>query len=1338
MALAKFPTGTNENEDVTEDDLIVPILEILGWEHRLTEQNLSAKGRQDVPDWLLFIDEEQKQQASEHPEYKRYEYGAALLEAKRWNRPLDRAASRTESDTPSAQILRYLRRVDDLTNGALRWGILTNGNKWRLYWSGARSTIDDYCEIDLGRIFKLDDDLFDSRIDDDKRAHWLKVFALLFRRQAFERDTTSNLSFHDRARKESLFYEERVAKDLSGKVFNTIFPAFANAINDAAPEDTSLDDIRQASMILLYRLLFILYAEDRNLLPVRDSRFDDYALRPKREEVGQRITDKDAFSETANQLWNRYADLARIIDKGDPSVGIPPYNGGLFSEDETPLLEQVRIPDSVMGPALDALSYERSMDEPARYINYRDLSVQQLGSIYERLLEFEPVPDPDNEGALIVRPNPFARKSSGSYYTPDELVLLIIDETLEPLIEERKAAFEEALAALDPKDNADYRSRQLRKVDPAQAIGRLRVCDPAMGSGHFLVSLVDRLADHVIEAQQWAAEQANEADPDLDYQSPLGDEIERIRETIHDNASDGGWAISEDQLDDPQLVKRMILKRCVHGVDKNDMAVELAKVSLWLHTFTVGAPLSFIDHHLQCGDSLFGLWVRDAIDRANKLGGELLHSGPLRKAQAQAEAMKQIEKLTDADIGEAHESRVKYDGVVEMTAELDAFVSFMHALDWLDLKESEQKEAVRALVDGQFGDPVLIMQGRTEPMAKTSAFKESGASDRMKGQTFEASELLEPITKILQDARQLIAEERFFNWQIRFPGVWKNWASAGREGGFDAVIGNPPWDKIKLQQVEWFEERRKDIALAKRASERKALIRKLEDDEEPLFADYKIAEKRAKDMAKQARKSGHYPLLSKGDMNIYALFVERTHAILKPNGMSGLLLPIGIGTDKYPSEFFSKMVQEKKLKCFISFENKGRWLFKDVHSEDQPTVFVTSSQAKSYDQVKYAVKLHELSDHILQTLPACDAAELTSLNPNTQTAPVIRKYSDLPLLLKIYRRAPVLVDRSGDEPSLAWPMKYVTMFHMTNDSEIFLIETELNNHWSIGTNKFESDSEIRVPLYEGKSIQIDNHRYAGVEFPEGRTSGQGNAIKSSIEELSDPSFTTKPRYWVKEEDIPIRRPYHFAFNGICNSNNTRTLISAIIPDVGCGNSLPVFEFETDDAHSKALLQGNFGCVLLDYVLRQKLHSRNLNKFVVEQLPVIPPSAYSREFGDKTAAEIVREAVLELTYTAHDMAPFARDMGYVDDAGEVKPPFIWDSERRLQLRARLDALYFILYGVFDPNDAEQSRDDIRYIYSTFPIVEKDEIKKYGNYRSRDLALAWINALMAGKPNAEIFG
>ena len=394
-------------------------------------------------------------------------------------------------------------------------------------------------------------------------------------------------------------------------VFGHVFPGLARAIAEAAPE-APLPDVREAALILLYRLLFILYAEDRDLLPVRDTRYDDYGLRERvRLDIGRRKDDNDTFSTSAARYWSSVEGLCRSIADGDPSIGLPPYNGGLFEEDRTPLLAEIRLADSVMADLIDVLSFERT-DDGRRYINYRDLGVQQLGSIYERLLEHEIVRE---DGALIVRLNPFARKGSGSYYTPEDLVGTILAETVTPMTEDRMRTFSDLAGELTTSQNSgDWKRRRLLAIDPASEILKFKICDPAMGSGHFLVSLVDTMADRVIAA----IAEAESAWPD--YVSPLSARIDEIRNIIIRNAEDLEWTVDEGQLDDHHIIRRMILKRGVYGLDKNPMAVELAKVALWLHTFTVGAPLSFLDHHLRCGDSLFGLRVRAGMDQADKMG----------------------------------------------------------------------------------------------------------------------------------------------------------------------------------------------------------------------------------------------------------------------------------------------------------------------------------------------------------------------------------------------------------------------------------------------------------------------------------------------------------------------------------------------------------------------------------------------------------------------------------------------------------------------------------------------------------------------------------------------
>ena len=294
-----------------------------------------------------------------------------------------------------------------------------------------------------------------------------------------------------------------------------------------------------------------------DLLPVRDWRYDDYALRDRvRGDVGRRKDQDDVFSETAARYWSVVADLCRAIDQGDVAIGLPPYNGGLFDRERAPLLDRIRLGDRVMADVIDALSFEQG---PAgrRYINYRDLGVRQLGSIYERLLEHELALDGDG---VAVRLNIFARKGSGSYYTPDDLVGLIVEETIGPLVQARTDAFE-AEAGRMPVDGLERERAvaRLAALDPAEKILELKVCDPAMGSGHFLVSLVDYLADGVIAAMAEAEALAD------GYVSPLVGRIQDIRDRIVANAEERAWAIDRDRLDDRHIVRRMVLKRCVYG-----------------------------------------------------------------------------------------------------------------------------------------------------------------------------------------------------------------------------------------------------------------------------------------------------------------------------------------------------------------------------------------------------------------------------------------------------------------------------------------------------------------------------------------------------------------------------------------------------------------------------------------------------------------------------------------------------------------------------------------------------------------------------------------------------
>lgn len=359
------------------------------------------------------------------------------------------------------------------------------------------------------------------------------------------------------------------------------------------------------------------------------------------------------------------------------------------------------------------------------------------------------------------------------------------------------------------------------------------------------------------------------------------------------------------------------------------------------------------------------------------------------------------------------------------------------------------------------------------------------------------------------------------------------------------------------------------------------------------------------------------------------------------------------------------------------------------------------------------------------------------VNPNTGTAPIFRSRRDSDLTKAIYARVPVLVNRSGDAPVATWPVKYTSMFHMTNDSGHFKSAADLKKlgAYPVAGGRWKKGKDEFVPLYEGKMVQAYDHRAASVTVNPENLNRPAQPLAATHEQHRDTSWLPTPQFWVAESVSlwPCHQSWLIGFKDVTAPTNVRTMIAAAIPASGVGNTLPVIMPENDDTtwyHSNGpLALANVNSVMFDFVARQKVQGQHLNWFIVEQLPVIPAAAYDRRFGKKTARAIVREQVLALTYTAHDMAPFAIDMGHVDKAGNVRAPFPWDEEDRAHRRAKLDALYFHLYGVTDP-------DDVAHIFSTFPIVEREDIERWGRFLSRDLTLAYINALAAGDPDAKV--
>ncbi|MBA4262462.1 MAG: hypothetical protein C0443_10735 [Comamonadaceae bacterium] len=454
--------------------------------------------------------------------------------------------------------------------------------------------------------------------------------------------------------------------------------------------------------------------------------------------------------------------------------------------------------------------------------------------------------------------------------------------------------------------------------------------------------------------------------------------------------------------------------------------------------------------------------------------------------------------------------------------------------------------------------------------------------------------------------------------------------------------------------------------------------------------------------------------------------------------MVALLVPSGIAADKGASAFFRSISGTGRLGALFDFENR-KGFFPDVDSRFKFCTLVFGGAKRTFAQSRCAFYLHRIDEleDARRTL-SLSADDFVRVNPNTGAAPIFRNRRDADITLKLYANHPVLVRHGGFSESLgqlpdqrAWPVKYVTMFHMTNDSKLFLKPAEMKKEgWSpAALNRWTKDGKEAVPLYEGKMVQMFDHRAADVVVNEANLKRAAQQESISQLEKANVNRYPIPQYHVTTEDVNASwaGEWCIAYKSVTAPSNMRTMIGALIPKAGVGNSMAMLIPEDPtDASFKAwapLLAANFFTFAFDFALRQKVQGQNLNWFIIEQATVIAPERFEKQIGTQNIADFIRQQVLVLTYTAHDMAPFARDMGHVDAQGEVLPPFVWDEEDRRSRMASLDALFFHLYGI----DAK----DAAYILDTFPIVREQDMKLFGRYRTQEDILAKLKAIEGGQ-------
>jgi len=1196
--------------------------------------------------------------------------------------------------SPHSLVQELLNRSDDHL-----WGIVANGRVLRLLRDNASLTRQAYVEFDL-----------QAMMDGELYADFVLLWLLCHQsRVEAERPGECWLErWSQEGQREGVRLRDRLQEGVVRAIGHLGSGFLAHRANGALREalyagNLDKQDYYRELLRLVYRLLFLFVAEDRGLLldphgdPEARARYTAYYGTARlRGLAGQRV----------GTLHHDLYQVLRLVmdglggDDGCPGLALPALGSFLFSARAIPHLGGCEIANVELLGAIRALAF--TVDEGVRLpVDYRNLGAEELGSIYESLLELHPALDLTTHAFSLERAAGNERKTTGSYYTPTPLITSLLETALDPVLDEAA-----------------------RSRDPEAAILALRICDPAAGSGHFVLAAARRIA------RRLAAARTGDEEP-----SPAA-----MRTALRD-----------------------VIGRCIYAVDVNPMAVELCKVSLWLEALEPGKPLSFLDSHIRCGNALLGAtprlldggipdsaftpiegddraycaeWKkRNAKERTGQLAMHFDRNAPWDQLGRLFEAMHNLEILPDGSIEAVHRKEEAY----------------------AELVRSAPYHVVRLRADAWCAAFVWRKRGeRIDPRTGAIQHFDYPITD---GVYRDIEYSPHTIAGWMGDEIARLADQgnyNFLHWHLAFPEVFRlprrgeraENAATGWSGGFDVVLGNPPWDRIKLQEKEWFSAHgRQDIADAANAARRQRMIAALVERGDPsgpaplaydpaLHAAFQEGKRRAEGESHLVRNSGRFPLTAVGDVNTYALFAETFRTITSTSGRAGLICPTGIATDDSTKRFFGDLSDRRALVSLYDFENR-KGIFPAVDSRYK-FVLLTASGAPvpAADLAFFCTDPADLEQP--ERRFSLSPEDIALLNPNTRTCPIFRTRADADLTRAIYRRVPVLVDEAtGANP---WGVKFQAMFHMSNDSGLFR----------------DAPAADLVPLYEAKLLHQYDHRWA--------TYDGGDARDLTDAEKADPSWTVIPRYWVPRAEVESRlvgrwdRGWLLGFRDIARNTDERTAIFSLMPRVGVGHTMPLFMGSELDARSVTLLLGNMGSLALDYTARQKVGGTHLTYGYLKQLSVLPPAAY-------TPADLayIVPRVLELVYTAWDLQPFARDLGYDGD------PFPFDRQvpdpraaapgctvsRRALLRAELDAYYAQLYGLSrkqlryildphsltdrelsdildpaeDPPDAPRTRD---FPGETFRVLKDREMREYGEYRTGRLVLAAWDALGAWGP------
>jgi hypothetical protein len=1153
---------------------------------------------------------------------------------------------------PHAMVQELLNRSEDHL-----WGVVSHGLVLRLLRDNLAMTRQAYVEFDLRGM--MDGESYadfvllwllchQSRVEGDRsETCWLERWT-----ETAQREGTRAL---DQLR-------AGVEKALAtlGTGFLT-HPANDRLRTDLRAGEVSPEDLYRQLLRLVYRLLFLFVAEDRELFldpdtkPDARERYREHYSTRRLRQLARRIP-----GGAHDDLWQAHQRVVEALasDNGFPELALAPMGGQLFASELTPHLSHARLRNDRFLEAVRGLAW-MEQDRVVQAVDYRNLGAEELGSIYESLLELHPEVSGDyRRFELTVAPGS-ERKTTGSYYTPDSLIQQLLDTALDPVVD-----------------------RAAKQEDPEEALLELTVVDPACGSGHFLVAAARRIA------RRLASIRTGEGEP-----SPAA-----VQEAMRD-----------------------VVPRCIHGVDINPMALELAKVSLWLEAHVPGKPLTFLDHHLRVGNSLLGatpgLLARGIPDDAFKpIEGDdkvAVKEQRKRNRKLRKEMEAGVRQRTLIDLA-AEEGADYVTAITDRARDLENLPDdTLHALrekqrHHENFQRSRELTAERRLADAWCA-------AFTAPKLKDSTGEEPfEAFYRMRKEPETAMRRLDVVDEHAEDYG-------FFHWHLEFPHVFEPDPDAvedadptGWEGGFSVVVGNPPWEHTELKEKEFFATRHEEIASAGRGSDRKAMIEKLRDANNPLYYEYRTAKRLVDGLSHLARNSGRYPLCGTGRINTYALFAELNRQNTSDDGRSGFIVPTGIATDYTTRAFFAQLVEDRTLHSLYGFYDRGR-LFSgaDVHH----FCLITLAGGEKLERpsfVFYAREIADISDPEKRFKLSPDAIAL--INPNTKTAPVFRTRRDAEIAAKIYQRIPVLI-RTGEPAGNPWGLEFAQgLFNSTSDSELFRTRKELEDAgYRLRDNRLVDDGGLHLPLFEAKMVHQFDHRWATYDR-------DGSTRYVTVQEKRSKGYEPLPRFWVSVAEVEAQldskqwdADWLLGWRKTCRSTDERTFIGTIVPRVATNDKLQIM-FPEGGLSRALLLLGAINSFAADYVTRLFLGGTDLGFFLTKQIAIpAPEDCENLDWLGRNDPGLAAR-VYELTFTSDRLA-----------IGDHQA-YTWSPPRRDLLRAELDAAFFHIYGL--------GRGEIDYVMETFPVVKRRDEQRHGEYRTKRLILEisdeMAKAIESGEP------